>query len=78
MLLKTEVDAMVQELPAPFIAALLVQYPMGALVYLDARRLGVENPATYGLGIIVPAAGFIVGLYYVSERRTLPTQGGED
>jgi hypothetical protein len=65
----------------PAFVALMVgltaQYPLGLVVYLDARRLGLRDPSTYGLGIVVPAAGFVVALYYLSERDTLPRADGE-
>ena len=36
------------------------------------------TPPTYSLGIVVPAAGFVVVLYYLSERKTLPRGDGEE
>jgi len=48
------------------------QLPIAIIVYFDARRLGLKQPEKYELGIIVPAAGFIVILYYLSNRRELP------
>jgi len=57
---------------AALMIGLAVQYPLGFAVYLDARRLGLRDPAIYGLGIVVPAAGFVVALYYLSARDTLP------
>jgi len=57
---------------AALIVGLAAQYPLGFAVYLDARRLGLRDPTVYGLGIVVPAAGFVVALYYLSERDTLP------
>jgi len=63
---------------AVLIVALAVQYPVAALVYLDARRLGLRDPGTYGLGIVVPAAGFVVALYYLSVRRELPRVGDSE
>ena len=62
---------------AALFVALVAQYPVAVVVYLDARRLGLRDPATYGLGIVVPAAGFVVALYYLSERATLPRADGE-
>jgi len=52
--------------------ALGVQLPLGALAYVDARRLGLRDPVVYALGVIVPAGGFFVVLYYASNRRSLP------
>jgi hypothetical protein len=46
-------------------------------VYVDARRRRLEHPEVYWLGILVPAAGFVVILYYLSERKDLPTKGAE-
>ena len=40
-----------------------IQIPMALLVYIDARRLGLETPEQYDLGIILPAAGFLVFAY---------------
>ncbi|WP_459877225.1 hypothetical protein [Halorubrum gandharaense] len=51
------------------------QLPIAIIVYFDARRLGLKQPEKYELGIIVPAAGFIVILYYLSNRRDLPKRG---
>lgn len=59
---------------ALLVGALAVQLPIAVLVYVDARRLGLENPETYWLGILVPAGGFVVILYYLSARRTLPRE----
>jgi len=50
---------------------------MAILVYIDARRLGLENPEQYDLGIILPAAGFLVFVYYVSKRGTLAQNAAE-
>jgi hypothetical protein len=65
----------------PAFVALMVgltaQYPLALVVYLDARRLGLRDPAIYGLGIVVPAAGFVVVLYYLSARDTLPRADAE-
>jgi len=60
--------------PALFVGALLAQLPIAVLVALDARRRNLRNPEMYWLGIVVPAAGFVVILYYVSARDSLPTQ----
>lgn len=55
-----------------FVGAIAIQIPIGILMYFDAKRLNLKTPEKYWLGVIVPAAGFIVILYYVSERHTLP------
>jgi hypothetical protein len=54
--------------------ALLVflQLPVSLLVRYDAKRLGLEQPLKYELGIVVPTAGFVVLLYYLANRRELP------
>ncbi len=52
------------------LGALVIQFPIGILLYLDAKRLDLKNPEMYGLGVIVPAGGFAVILYYLSERKT--------
>ncbi|AEH36833.1 hypothetical protein [Halopiger xanaduensis] len=55
------------------IAALLIQFPIAALVYLDARRLDLERATMYALGILsVPLAGWVVVLWYLSQRSELP------
>jgi hypothetical protein len=54
------------------VAALALQVPVAILAYVDAKRLGFENPEWYWFGIIVPAAGFAVALYYFTERKNLP------
>ena len=69
---------MVEPAVAVLVVALVAQYPVAVAVYLDARRLGLRDPATYGLGIVVPAAGFVVVLYYFSERATLPRADDDD
>ncbi|QRV17770.1 hypothetical protein JMJ58_22630 (plasmid) [Haloterrigena salifodinae] len=54
------------------LGALVIQFPIGILMYLDGKRLDLKNPEMYWLGVIVPAGGFAVILYYLSERKTLP------
>ncbi|SDK83244.1 hypothetical protein [Natronorubrum texcoconense] len=54
-----------------------IQIPMAVLVYIDARRLGLENPEQYDLGIILPAAGFLVFAYYLSKRGSLARRAAE-
>jgi len=54
------------------VGAIGIQIPIGVLVYFDAKRLDLQNPETYWLGVIAPAAGFIVILYYLPERKNLP------
>jgi hypothetical protein len=61
-----------------FVLAMAIQIPVGALLYLDARRLGLEDPEIYWLGVVVPAAGFVVVLYYLSERKDLPRRDPGD
>ena len=51
---------------------IFIQLPIAILVYFDARRLNLKQPEKYDLGIIVPAAGFIVIVYYFSNRKELP------
>ena len=53
---------------------IFMQLPIAILVYFDARRLNLKQPEKYELGIIVPAAGFIVIAYYFSNRKELPTR----
>ncbi|APX97969.1 hypothetical protein [Natronorubrum daqingense] len=52
--------------------ALFLQFPAAIVVHFDAKRLGLENPEMYELGIIVPMAGFLVIFYYASQRGSLP------
>ena len=60
------------------VGAIAIQIPIGVLVYFDAKRLNLKNPDTYWLGVIAPAAGFIVILYYFSERKSLPKKETDD
>ncbi|WP_049986916.1 hypothetical protein [Halobellus rufus] len=60
------------------LGAVLIQLPLGVVMYLDAKRLGLQNPEQYWLGVVVPAAGFVVILYYFSERRNLPKTSESD
>lgn len=55
-----------------FVAFLGVQIPLAVLVYIDARRLGLKDPFVWEMGVLVPAAGIPVILYYLSNRKTLP------
>ncbi|RKD98203.1 hypothetical protein [Halopiger aswanensis] len=64
---------MVSSVVVLLIAALLIQFPIAVLVYVDARRLDLERPAMYSLGILsVPLAGWVVVLWYLSQRSELP------
>ncbi len=54
------------------LGALVIQHPIAILMYFDAKRLNLKNPEMYWLGVIVPAGGFAVILYYFSERKDLP------
>jgi len=60
------------------IGVIAIQIPIGVLMYFDAKRLNLKNPDKYWLGVIVPAAGFIVILYYFSERKSLPKKETDD
>lgn len=60
------------------VGALLIQYPIGVWMYFDARHLNLKNPEMYYLGVIVPAGGFIVILYYISNRADLPKKTTND
>ncbi|WP_280537096.1 hypothetical protein [Halopenitus sp. POP-27] len=66
--------------PLILVALLAVQIPIAAIVYLDARRLGLKNPETYWLGILIPTGGLIVIPVYLSRRHELPqeTTTGEE
>lgn len=61
-------------LPAALIAVLLVHLPIALWVAVDARRRTLRHPEAYWLGIVVPAAGFVVIPYYLSVRDSLPTR----
>ena len=50
----------------------LVQLLFGVAMYFDAKRLDLQDPEQYWLGVVVPAVGFVVILYYFSERKNLP------
>lgn len=56
---------------ATLIAFVLVQYPLGRLVGLDARRLGIKNPGAYEYGTMQPLVGYVVLAAYVWEREEL-------
>ena len=60
------------------VGALLIQLPLGVVMYFDARRLGLKHPEQYWLGVVVPTVGFVVILYYFSERRNLPRKSEPD
>jgi len=60
------------------VGALLVQLPLGVVMYFDAKRLGLKDPEVYWLGVVVPTVGFVVILYYVSERKNLPKKDDAD
>ncbi|MFC6989054.1 hypothetical protein ACFQJD_10680 [Haloplanus sp. GCM10025708] len=64
--------------PLLLVGAVAIQIPIGILMYLDAKRLGLKNPEIYWLGVVIPAAGFVVILYYFTERRNLPKKEGEN
>lgn len=64
--------------PVLLFGALVVQIPAGILMYLDANRLGLKHPETYWFGVVIPAAEFVVILYYVSERENLPKPDPDD
>ncbi|MEY7849360.1 hypothetical protein AB7C87_09190 [Natrarchaeobius sp. A-rgal3] len=53
---------------------LVVQVPISILVYFDAKRRGLKNPTAYHLGVLVPAAGFVVVPVYLSRRDDLPRE----
>lgn len=60
------------------VGALLIQLPLGVVMYFDAKRLNLKNPEVYWLGVVVPTVGFVVILYYFSERRSLPKASEAD
>ena len=68
---------MADVVPLVLLGALALQIPIGILMYVDAKRLGLKNPELYWLGVVVPTAGFVVILYYFSERRNLPRKDTE-
>jgi hypothetical protein len=63
--------------PALLVGVLLAQLPIALWVAVDARRRNLRTPEMYWLGIVVPAAGFVVILYYFSARERLPTRDPE-
>ncbi|WP_336021835.1 hypothetical protein [Halobellus salinisoli] len=60
------------------IGSLFIQLPLAVVMYFDAKRLDLRNPEQYWLGVVVPTVGFIVILYYFSERRNLPKKSDAD
>ena len=63
----------------PFLLAgvVAIQIPIGIVMYFDAKRLDLKNPEMYWLGVVIPAAGFVVILYYFAERGNLPKEEHE-
>ncbi|MDS0294013.1 hypothetical protein [Halogeometricum luteum] len=57
-----------------FYGVLALQLPIGVLMFFDAKRLKLKNPEKYWLGVVIPAVGFVVVLYYLSERKNLPKE----
>lgn len=57
---------------AAMLAAVVVQYLLAALVYFTTRRLDLRNPEQHRVEVIVPAAGFVGMLDYLSERGDTP------
>ncbi|WP_440765374.1 hypothetical protein [Natronorubrum sp. DTA7] len=50
---------------------LIVQYLCAIVIYYDAKRLGIENPSHYSMGVYVPLGGVLVIPVYVSRRKDL-------
>lgn len=50
---------------------LIVQYLGAIVIYFDAKRLGIENPSHYSMGVYIPLGGVLVIPAYVSRRRDL-------
>ncbi|WP_436343310.1 hypothetical protein [Natronorubrum sp. FCH18a] len=50
---------------------LIVQYLGAIAIYYDAKRLGIENPSHYSMGVYVPLGGVLVIPVYVSRRADL-------
>lgn len=69
---------MSESVPVLFAVLIAVQVPVGIVLYFDAKRLNLRNPEKYWFGVIIPAAGFLVILYYFSERTNLPKEEIED
>jgi len=64
--------AMSELVPFLLVGAVAIQIPIGIVMYFDAKRLDLKDPEVYWLGVVIPAAGFVVILYYFAERRNLP------
>jgi hypothetical protein len=64
--------------PVLLAGAVAIQIPLGIVMYFDAKRLNLKDPETYWLGVVIPAAGFVVILYYFAERRELPKEEHAD
>ncbi|MFC3959343.1 hypothetical protein [Halovivax cerinus] len=54
------------------------QWLVAAVVYIDARRLGLDRPGHYPLAIVVPLAGFVVVAVYATERTRLAERTAAD
>ena len=48
---------------------LIVQYLGAIVIYFDAKRLGIETPSHYSMGVYILLGGVLVIPVYVSQRR---------
>jgi len=55
-------------------AVLVLQYPAGILVWLDARRLGVEHPDRWLLAVVWLAIGWVAVAVYLHRRDDLVSE----
>ena len=53
------------------VVVLIAQSLCAIMIYYDAKRLGIENPSQYSMGVYVPLGGVLVIPVYVSRRRDL-------
>ncbi|SDK25268.1 hypothetical protein [Natronorubrum texcoconense] len=53
------------------VLVLIAQYLGAIVIHFDAKRLGIENPAHYSMGVYVPLGGVLVVPVYVSRRKDL-------
>jgi len=60
--------AMSELVPFLLVGAVAIQIPIGIVMYFDAKRLDLKDPEVYWLGVVIPAAGFVVILYSVHHK----------
>jgi hypothetical protein len=57
-----------------FLSLLIGQYLCAVIIYYDAKRLELDRPSDYSIGMYVPLGGWIVIRVYLSERKRLASR----